>query len=95
MASRTNPLPLEQTLRDLALLRAYEIDFSSLLPDPKADESESGSTDVDASVERSYEFVRQARAVLKIMNREDAEKQGSRIEDVRSILEDALNGLGA
>ena len=92
--SRSNPLPLEDTLRDLALLRACDIDLSSLVPDPQSRAREgSANTDVETSVDRSYEFVKQGRAALKILNREEVEKQGNKIEDVRIALEDALDGL--
>ncbi|CCM04376.1 uncharacterized protein FIBRA_06550 [Fibroporia radiculosa] len=101
--SKPNPLPLGDTLRDLALLRASECDLSSLLPPkplayiPRADasssESEQTQDSVNESVEKSYEFAREARAVMKLLHREEVVKQGSRLEDVRSGLEDLLRGL--
>lgn len=92
MASKANPLPLEKTLRDLALVRACEINLSELVPKPQ-NASDELSEDSSASVERSYEFVKEARAALKLLNREEVEKQGDRIEVVRSTLDDTLKGL--
>lgn len=92
--TKPNPLPFDQTLRDLALLRASDIDFSSILPSSKARESSSdGAKDVDATLQRSYEFVKEARAAIKVLNRGDVDTQGSRVEDLRSRLEDVLQGL--
>ena len=98
MASRPQPLALENTLRDLALIRACDIDLSSYVPTAESPERDPKGTDstnnnVDQSVQLSYEFVRQARAVIKILNKEDVEKQGGRIENVKSALEDTLDGL--
>ncbi|KAL6308176.1 hypothetical protein BKA93DRAFT_726249 [Sparassis latifolia] len=89
MAPKPNPLPLSDTLRDLALLRASDLDLSTVLP-PSA-MTTSGS--VNDAVKRSYEFAQEARMVLRLLNRGKVEKQGSRVEDVRSKLEDVLQGL--
>ncbi|EPQ57485.1 hypothetical protein GLOTRDRAFT_120642 [Gloeophyllum trabeum ATCC 11539] len=97
-----NPLPLSETLRDLALLRASEVDLVKVLrssSEPLAREtsdvaeSRAGDAEIGASVEKSYEFVRDARAVIKVLNRGDVESQGARVEDLRSKLEDVLEGL--
>ncbi len=94
MASKSSPLPLTETLRDLALLRACDIDFSSFLPASKdSPEGAANTTDADKSVQRSFEFVKEARAALKILNREEVEKQGARVEHVRGMLEDVIQGL--
>ncbi len=91
MSSKSaTPLPFGDTLKDLALLRASDIDFSSLLPPPSSGE---GDLAIDSSVARSYEFVKESRVALKLHYRNDVEKQGTRVEDVRSRLEDVLNGL--
>ncbi|CAL1707817.1 unnamed protein product [Somion occarium] len=91
---KPHPLPFNETLRDLALLRASDIDFSSILPPSNASEETSDADkDVDATLQRSYEFVKEARAALKILNRGDVDTQGARVEDVRSRLEDMLQGL--
>lgn len=92
MASKPNPLSLNDTLRDLALLRACDVDFSALVAQPAADEQRS---EADASVDRSYEFVREARAALKVLNRGEVEQQGERVESIRGTLEDVAQGLEA
>ncbi|TCD66694.1 hypothetical protein EIP91_001048 [Steccherinum ochraceum] len=104
MAPKTNPLPFSETLRDLALLRVSDLDFSSILSSAESDagkptsassESQNAevSEDVQQSVERSYEFVHSARAALKILNRSGVDREGLRVDDVRSKLEDVLEGL--
>jgi hypothetical protein len=85
------PLPLEDTLRDLALLRASELDLRSLLSIETAEAP--APTPVDASVARSYEFAQAARATIRIQNRGEVEKEGERLEGVRAAVEDALDGL--
>lgn len=92
MASKVNPLSLNNTLRDLALLRACDVDLAKFLP--RADSAVEKSQ-ADESVDRSYEFVREARAALKVLNRGEVEKQGIRVEDTRSTLEDVNQGLEA
>ncbi|KZT04631.1 uncharacterized protein LAESUDRAFT_727805 [Laetiporus sulphureus 93-53] len=94
--AKPNPLPLSDTLRDLALLRAADCDLSSALPPPITSNQSAASLEegtVYESVERSYEFVREARAVMRLLGREEVEKQGARLEEVRSGLEDVLHGL--
>lgn len=81
-------LPLDATLRDLALLRACDIDLSSLLP-PEAP----GETAVDQSVARSHEFAYEARAAIRMLNRGSVDEQGERLESVRAVLEDAAGAL--
>ncbi|KAI0727372.1 hypothetical protein C8Q72DRAFT_463344 [Fomitopsis betulina] len=91
-----SPLPLGDTLRDLALLRASDCDLTAALPTQAAtQEPSSGSTsrDVDTSVERSYEFVKETRAAIRLLHRGEADRQGGRVEDVRSRLEDVVAGL--
>lgn len=92
MTSKTNPLSLNDTLRDLALLRACDVDLNSVLPQGT---TATEPTEADKSVDRTYEFAREARAALKLMNRGEVDKQGARVEDVRSTLEDVLKGLEA
>ena len=92
MTSKPSPLPLKDTLRDLALLRACDIDLSSVLPQ---DTASSQPSETDKSVDRSHEFVREARAALKLLNRGEVDEQGARVEDVRSTLEDVVRGLDA
>ncbi|THH20777.1 hypothetical protein EW146_g621 [Bondarzewia mesenterica] len=89
--SKSNPLALEDTLRDLALLRASDLDLSSILASASA--SQSQHTEIDASVELSYEFAREARKAVKIQDKGAVEVQGSRVEDARTRLEDVMLGL--
>ncbi|KAJ7594719.1 hypothetical protein C8J56DRAFT_927475 [Mycena floridula] len=88
----TKPLALADTLRDLALLRAAsDIDLSALLP-----HSVSNShieSDVEKSMQMSYEFAKEARSALKIYNRNTVDEQGNRVESVRTKLDEALSGL--
>ncbi|KAH8997660.1 hypothetical protein EDB86DRAFT_2769690, partial [Lactarius hatsudake] len=77
------PLALEDTLRDLAILRASGVDLAAVL----------ASTTADTSVARSYEFARAARAAITISNRGDVEAQVERVNDVREKLEDVAAGL--
>jgi len=87
MAAKTKdmkPLALENTLRDLALLRASEVDLSALLP--MANDIPAKVHSVDATVESSYDLVREARKVLKAQN------GGERIEEVRNKLAEVQKG---
>ena len=93
-----NPLPLGDTLRDLALLRASDCDLASALTSQAALPNTSSShlnQDVNASVESSYEFVKETRAAIRLLHRGEVDKQGGRLEDVRSRLEDVVAGLEA
>lgn len=100
MASKSNPLPLGVTLRDLALLRASDVELSSLLPPPASAATRPANKDggaeqesVDSTVQQSYEFVRESRAAIKLLDRGDVDKEGSKVEDIRSQLGDVLLGL--
>ena len=91
--AKPNPLPFNDTLRDLALLRASDVDFSSILPYRAEEDRSDADKKVDATLQRSYEFVKESRAAIKVLNRGDVDTQGSRVEDLRSRLEDVLQGL--
>ena len=99
-SSDSKPLPLSDTLRDLALLRASDIDLDAVLQTsisqdasisainpPKVDD------DKEKLVERSYEFVREARSALGIVNRDEVNEQGKRIDNLRSGLEQTVIGM--
>ena len=93
-ASATKPLPLSETLRDLALLRASDVDLAACLPlDGPTSPADGAGYPIDQSVARSYEFVKEARAAIKLLNRGEVDTQGGRVEDLRSRLEDVLKGL--
>lgn len=96
--SKPNPLPLENTLRDLALIRAFDIDLSSVLASsdpPQAPSTSASKVDsaVEESVARSYEFAQAAREAMRIQGRGDVEKQGERVEEVRAKLAEVVEVL--
>jgi hypothetical protein len=79
-------LPLSVTLRDLAVLRASEVDLSKVLAPQEA------SPD-DEQLERSLEFSREARKALKLANNGSIERQGTRIDEIRALGEQVLEAL--
>ncbi|TFK75329.1 hypothetical protein BDN72DRAFT_511704 [Pluteus cervinus] len=87
------PFALGDTLRDLALLRASDVDLSTLVP-PNADLT-SSVNEVENAVGGSYDFVREARAAIKIHNRGETDTQGKRVEELRSRLEEVQDGIGS
>ncbi|KAI0058694.1 hypothetical protein BV25DRAFT_1810286 [Artomyces pyxidatus] len=91
--TKANPLLLQETLRDLALLRASDVDLSALVASIKPTGVDDHRTTVDAAVARSYQFVREARAAIKVESRGDVVVEGDRLEAVRVVLEDAVTGL--
>jgi hypothetical protein len=94
-AKYSKPFPLEESLRDLALLRASEIDVSSLLPPAKSPDMgiPASQSAVEVSLKDSFELVREARLALKIHNRNEVESQGGRVEEVRTKLDELLSGI--
>ena len=94
-----SPLPLSDTLRDLAVLRASDIDLASFLPPEETsgssiEQTQSGDQGKELrAVERSFEFVKEARAAIRILNRGDVDEQGARIDEAREGLEEIANGL--
>jgi hypothetical protein len=97
------PLPLSETLRDLALLRASDVDLSGPLAQALKRSSAASSTaqsgetpksaEVEASVDRSYEFAREARKAVRMLHRGAVDEQGARVEEVRAKLEELTRGL--
>ena len=89
-----NPLSLEDTLHDLAVIRASGIDLAAILdstvPAPAA---AAAPTAADTTVARSHEFAQAARTAIKIRNRGDVEAQGERVNGVRGQLEEVVEGL--
>lgn len=81
------PLPFPDILHDLALLRTFDIDMAKVLPDSN------NPTKGDADVDASYEFVKQARAALRIQDRGDLGTAGDSVERVREGMEEILKGL--
>lgn len=85
-------------MRDLALIRVTDLELSSLVPGsspdaPTTKSENSANSDIEHFVERSYDFVQEARNAIKILNRGDVDTQGGKVESVRSQLEDVLKGL--
>lgn len=92
----TNPLGLEDTLHDLAVIRSSDIDLAAILASAMSEPSPMAAAplaDVCASVAHSHEFVQAARAAIKIKNKGDVEAQGERVNDVRGQLEEVVEGL--
>jgi hypothetical protein len=95
------PLPLSETLRDLALLRASDVDLSiplaaALKASPittPIQPKDANDAKVDNSVERSYEFAREARNAVRMLHRGAVDQQGAKVEDVRAKLEELNRGL--
>ncbi|KAG1851661.1 hypothetical protein F4604DRAFT_1304175 [Suillus subluteus] len=94
MASKGTPLPLHDTLRDLALLRASSVDLSGLIADdPTSSQAPREVEGVEESAIQSYAFVREVRTALRIHNSGEAQKQATRIETVQVELVDVLRSL--
>ena len=93
MASKNNPLPLHDTLRDLALLRASSVDLSGLVNDAVPLHSSGETEGVEESTIQSYTFVREARAMLRMHNSGEAQKQAAKIEKMQEELGDVLKSL--
>ncbi|KAG1844167.1 hypothetical protein DFJ58DRAFT_30188 [Suillus subalutaceus] len=94
MASKGTPLPLHDTLRDLALLRASSIDLSGLIADdPTSSQAPREVEGVEESAIQSYVFVREVRTALRMHNSGEAQKQATRIENVQVELVDVLRSL--
>ena len=93
-SNKPNPLPLADVLRDLAVLRASDVDLADGIPFPEAESADSAN-EVDGtqdSVQQSYQFVREAREALKVQQRGDLDRQGDTLEVLHSKLEELRNG---
>ncbi|KAG2153887.1 hypothetical protein DEU56DRAFT_427214 [Suillus clintonianus] len=94
MTSKSTPLPLHDTLRDLALLRASSVDLSGLISEDAAPSQAPREVEgVEESTIQSYAFVREARTALRMHNSGEAQKQATRIETVQEELVDVLRSL--
>ncbi|KAF9451285.1 hypothetical protein P691DRAFT_808270 [Macrolepiota fuliginosa MF-IS2] len=94
-AKDQKPFALSDTLRDLALLRASDLDLAALVPSSPGSGTQQTEreTAVEDSLESSHEYVRSARTVIKISDRGDVDAQGQRIEGIREKLSDVEAGL--
>ena len=77
---------MSDILRDLAVLRANDVDLTKLHETAPRDE-------LNESVEKAQELSKEARAALKIQNQELVENEGKRIDELRARLEDVVSGL--
>ncbi|TDL26050.1 hypothetical protein BD410DRAFT_716267 [Rickenella mellea] len=96
MPSNATVLPLSDALRDLAILRASDINLSELSVQKGTRSHSDDATEGDEQrklVAKSYEFVREARAAMRALHRGDVEKEGGKVDDIRTGLEEMLNGL--
>jgi hypothetical protein len=89
------PFVLSDTLRDLALLRASDLDLATLVPTTVTKNSTQAQEDetVEESLKNSYHYVRSARNIVKTNDRGDVDAQGQRIEHVREELSNVDEGL--
>ncbi|KAK2467806.1 hypothetical protein APHAL10511_000101 [Amanita phalloides] len=83
-AKNTGPLPLPSVLRDLAIIRACELELGSVVD---------GHAAVGAVVERSYEYVQSARTAVGMQGRGAADDEGTRVEALRTSMEELLGRL--
>lgn len=88
---KSKPLALADTLRDLALIRASNVDLSNLIPDRNTGVTEDPG--VLKSVELSREFVAETRAALREYNSGDVQRKNVDIQRTHAQLEELLRGL--
>ena len=62
--------------------------------DSNSNPSETRLEERDRYVERSFEYVREGRAAIRLLHRGDVDRQGARVDRVRGELEEILSGLG-
>jgi hypothetical protein len=94
MTSKGTPLPLHDTLRDIALLRASSIDLSGLIADDTTSSQAPREVEgVEESTIQSYAFVREVRTALRMHDSGEAQKQATRIEMLQVVLVDVLGSL--
>lgn len=93
-SNKPNPLPLGEVLRDLAVLRASDVDLSdgTTFPDAESTDSANEADGTQKSVQQSYQFVKEAREVLKVHQRGDLDKQVDKLGVLRSKLEELRGG---
>jgi len=93
-SSKPNPLPLGEVLRDLAVLRASDVDLldGTTFPDAESTDSANEADGTQKSVQQSYQLVKEAREVLKVHQRGDLDKQVEKLGVLRSKLEELRGG---
>lgn len=90
-ADKSKPFALADTLHDLALIRASDVDLSGLIPDRTTSITEEPG--VLKSVELSHEFVAETRAALRAYNSGDMQRKNVEIQKAQAQLEELLRGL--
>ena len=93
-SNKQNPLPLGDVLRDLAVLRASDVDLSDGMsfPDVEPSDSANEADGTRKSVQQSYHFGREAREALKVHQRGDIDKEGDKLDVLRGQLEVLRDG---
>ena len=93
-SNKPNPLPLGDVLRDLAVLRASDVDLSdgTSFPDAESSDSANEADGTRKSVQQSYQFGREAREALKVHQRGDIDKEGDKLDALHSQLEELRDG---
>lgn len=93
-SNKPNPLPLGDVLRDLAVLRASDVDLSdgTTFPDSVSADSADEANGTQKSVQQSYQFVKEAREALKVQQRGDLDKQGDNLGILRNKLGELRDG---
>ena len=91
---KPNPLPLGDVLRDLAVLRASDVDLSdgTTLPDLGSADGPNEANGPQQSVQQSYQFVKEAREALKLHQRGDLDNQGDKLGILGGKLEELRDG---
>ena len=91
---KNKPLPMSETLRDLALLRASDVDLAHLASQTRGSNTDTKEDDmIDEATARSYDFVKEARAALRLLNSGELESQRQKAEGARVELAEVLKGL--
>lgn len=93
-SSKSKPLPLSDTLRDLALLRASSVDFSGILAqEPSFGAHTTESSELSRSTQTSHEFVNETRGALRIYNSGELQRKHAEIQKVQGELDEVRKGL--
>ncbi|KAK0455396.1 uncharacterized protein EV420DRAFT_566891 [Desarmillaria tabescens] len=87
----TRPLPLSDTLHDLALLRVSSVDLSVLVP--SSSDTTSTDADVSLSVQRSHDYIQSARSALKLQDMGVVDAEGKRLDALRIQIDELSRGL--
>ncbi|KAF9497290.1 hypothetical protein BDN71DRAFT_1414470 [Pleurotus eryngii] len=89
----TKAFPLNETLRDIAILRSSDIELSKLGLIPKSSSSQEVEGEVSDSVKLSYEYVAEAKKVMAIANKGTVDSLADNVESLRGQLDKISQGL--